>query len=156
MTTTFDDAHGGTPVSISDGDGQTRSGAAVARRACVASIHVLTRRKLERFKKRLEEERAAVEARITDRAELIRERVRAPDELVDVADAATMLAERDQALIENDLDHDTLMKIERALERVDQGTYGLSEVSGEPIPRERLEAVPWATTLVDERLPDRD
>lgn len=117
---------------------------------------MLTRRQLERFKRRLEEERAAVEARITDRADLIRERVRAPDELVDVADAATMLAERDQALLENDLDHDTLVKIERALERVDQGTYGLSEVSGEPIPRERLEAVPWATTLVDERLPDRD
>jgi RNA polymerase-binding transcription factor DksA len=37
-----------------------------------------------------------------------------------------------------------------ALNRIDDGTYGVSEVSGKPIPIERLEAVPYATTLVDE------
>ena len=31
---------------------------------------------------------------------------------------------------------------------------GLSEVSGKPIPVERLEAVPYATTLVDEQPPE--
>jgi RNA polymerase-binding transcription factor DksA len=41
--------------------------------------------------------------------------------------------------------------VKRALDRIEQGTYGLSEVSGKPIPIERLEAVPSATTLVDER-----
>ena len=34
--------------------------------------------------------------------------------------------------------------------RIADGTYGLSAVSGKPIPLERLEALPYATTLVDE------
>ena len=32
------------------------------------------------------------------------------------------------------------------------GTYGYSIVSGRPIPRERLEAIPWATVLVEEKV----
>ena len=39
-----------------------------------------------------------------------------------------------------------------ALKRIEAGTYGLSVVSGEPIPEERLEAYPDAATLVTERL----
>ena len=46
-----------------------------------------------------------------------------------------------------------LAKIDRALQRIEEGTYGISEVSGKPIPIERLEAVPYATTLVDEQPP---
>ena len=48
-------------------------------------------------------------------------------------------------------DHERLLaQVERALQRMDEGTYGLSEVSGRPIPLERLEALPWATTTVDD------
>jgi len=43
-----------------------------------------------------------------------------------------------------------LAQVERALQRMDEGTYGLSEVSGRPIPLERLEVLPWATTTVDD------
>ncbi len=43
-----------------------------------------------------------------------------------------------------------LKQVNRALELMEAGTYGLSEVSGKEIPVERLEALPWATTLVDE------
>lgn len=43
-----------------------------------------------------------------------------------------------------------LAQVERALRRMDEGTYGRSEVSGRPIPLERLEALPWATTTVDD------
>jgi len=35
-----------------------------------------------------------------------------------------------------------LMQIERALQKITDGTYGLSDVSGKAIPRERLEATP--------------
>ena len=51
---------------------------------------------------------------------------------------------------ENARDQIELAQVNRALDRIEQGTYGLSEVSGKPIPIERLEAVPSATTLVDE------
>ena len=44
-----------------------------------------------------------------------------------------------------------LAAVERAEQRVAAGTYGLSIESGEPIPAERLEAVPTAERTVDEQ-----
>ncbi len=44
-----------------------------------------------------------------------------------------------------------LENVERALQKIDEGTYGLSDESGEPIPRGRLEAVPEAIRTVDEQ-----
>jgi DnaK suppressor protein len=41
--------------------------------------------------------------------------------------------------------------VERALQKIEEGTYGLSDVSGEPIPRGRLEAVPEAIRTVEEQ-----
>jgi DnaK suppressor protein len=41
--------------------------------------------------------------------------------------------------------------IERAEERLAAGTYGVSIESGDPIPDERLEAVPWAERTVEEQ-----
>jgi DnaK suppressor protein len=41
--------------------------------------------------------------------------------------------------------------IARAEERLESGTYGFSIESGEPIPAERLEAVPWAERTKDEQ-----
>jgi DnaK suppressor protein len=43
-----------------------------------------------------------------------------------------------------------LTQIERALQKIEDGTYGLSDTSGEPIPRERLEAMPEAIHTVSE------
>jgi DnaK suppressor protein len=47
-----------------------------------------------------------------------------------------------------------LTEVEAALARMDAGTYGTSEVSGEPIGYPRLSAVPWArlTALEQEDL----
>ena len=44
-----------------------------------------------------------------------------------------------------------LESVERALQKIEEGTYGLSDDSGEPIPRGRLEAVPEAIRTVDEQ-----
>ena len=43
-----------------------------------------------------------------------------------------------------------LARINRALEKITDGTYGFSDVSGSPTPRERLEAVPDAVCTFDE------
>jgi DnaK suppressor protein len=43
-----------------------------------------------------------------------------------------------------DRNRQRLRDIERALQKIEDGTYGLSDASGEPIPRARLEAVPEA------------
>lgn len=44
-----------------------------------------------------------------------------------------------------------LEDVERALEKIGDGTYGLSVESGEPIPRGRLEAMPEAIRTVEEQ-----
>ena len=44
-----------------------------------------------------------------------------------------------------------LENVERALQKIDEGTYGLSDESGEPIPKGRLEAVPEAVRTVEEQ-----
>jgi RNA polymerase-binding transcription factor len=46
--------------------------------------------------------------------------------------------------------HDELAAVERAEARLVEGTYGLSVVSGKPIPDERLEAFPTAERTVEE------
>jgi DnaK suppressor protein len=50
-----------------------------------------------------------------------------------------------------------LVEIDDALARIDEGTYGLCTVCGEPIPDERLRAVPYATLCVrDKRAQERE
>lgn len=45
-----------------------------------------------------------------------------------------------------------LPMIERALEKIRDGTYGFSDASGKPIPRDRLEAMPEAINTADEEV----
>ena len=44
-----------------------------------------------------------------------------------------------------------LGEVDRALRKIEESTYGLSDESGEPIPRGRLEAIPEATRTVEEQ-----
>ena len=44
-----------------------------------------------------------------------------------------------------------LQAVERALQKIEEGTYGLSDDSGDPIPRGRLEAIPEAIRTVEEQ-----
>lgn len=65
------------------------------------------------------------------------------------ADAGSDAYDRDFAL--NLLSHaqDGLYEIDQALQRIESGTYGICEMSGKPIPHERLEAIPWARFTVE-------
>ena len=67
------------------------------------------------------------------------------------ADAGSEMfeTERDQSMIER-LEGE-LEAIERAEQRLAEGTYGVSVDSGEPIPDGRLEAVPFAERTADEQ-----
>jgi RNA polymerase-binding transcription factor DksA len=54
--------------------------------------------------------------------------------------------EKDLAILEG-LEAD-LAEIEAALQRLDEGTYGVDETTGEPISPDRLEALPTARTNI--------
>jgi RNA polymerase-binding transcription factor len=45
-----------------------------------------------------------------------------------------------------------LEAVERAEKRLENGTYGFSVESGEPIPAERLETIPWAERTAEEQV----
>jgi len=64
----------------------------------------------------------------------------------------TMVVERERDLALSAQARQTIADIDAALTRMSAGTYGYSLASGRPIPRERLEAIPWATVLVEEKV----
>ncbi len=94
--------------------------------------------------------RSALEAKrdelIAHRRERI-ERVREArgEQVGDEMDEAE-LGEEAESLVEEAARQELLLlQIERALERMHRGTYGMDENTGRPISLERLRAVPWAT-----------
>ena len=44
-----------------------------------------------------------------------------------------------------------LTEVNAALKRIEDGTYGLCVVCGQPIPEKRLEAIPWASRCVKDQ-----
>lgn len=64
----------------------------------------------------------------------------------------TMVVERERDLALSAQAREAVAEIDAALVRMTKGTYGYSIVSGRPIPRERLEAIPWSTELVEEKV----
>lgn len=42
-----------------------------------------------------------------------------------------------------------LRQIDRALQKIEEGTYGICDITGAEIPRKRLDAVPYATMTVE-------
>lgn len=65
-----------------------------------------------------------------------------------MADQGTDNFDREFAASLLNSEHDVLYEIEEALRRIDQGTYGVCEMSGQPIERERLKALPFARFCV--------
>jgi len=66
-----------------------------------------------------------------------------------MADAGTDAFDQDLALGILSSDRDTLFQIDRALERIRNGTYGVCELTGKKISATRLAAVPWTRFSTD-------
>jgi RNA polymerase-binding protein DksA len=66
----------------------------------------------------------------------------------DQADAGSKTFEREQELSIANNRRDLLVQMERAMERLDKGTYGRCESCQQPIPKPRLQAFPSATLCV--------
>lgn len=114
---------------------------------------MLTSADVEHFKRQLEAQRDELQQRIN----ALERMLAAPeqyDEALDRGDDALLLREHDDDWDQLAFARDELSQVQKALVRIETGTYGISEVSGKPIPHERLEAEPTATTLVDETPPE--
>jgi len=65
-----------------------------------------------------------------------------------MADSGTDNFDRDFALSLLSSDQEAMYEIEEALKRIEKNTYGICELTGKPIPKSRLEAIPWARFTV--------
>lgn len=66
-----------------------------------------------------------------------------------MADSGTDNFDRDFALSLLSSDQDAVYEIEEALKRIEKKTYGVCELTAKPIPRARLEAIPWTRFTVE-------
>lgn len=109
---------------------------------------MLAQSKVEEFKKRLNQMRV----QLTHTLEGTTRDVKRPDEATGYsqhqADQGTDDFDRTISLEVTTKEYKLLRQIERALEKIDDNSYGICDVSGEEIPLARLEAVPYATMTV--------
>ena len=61
----------------------------------------------------------------------------------------TLAVERDCDLARSAAARAAIEEIDLALDKIKRGTYGVCEASGQPIPKERLKAIPWACVRVE-------
>ena len=115
----------------------------------------LTAADIERFKQLLLEKRGEIlknVSEIEDEA-LKKSRMDAAGDLssmpIHMADLGTDNYEQEFALGLMDGERKLLREIDDALERIEQGTYGVCEGTGKQIPKARLEAQPWARYCVE-------
>jgi DnaK suppressor protein len=108
----------------------------------------LKKAEIAKFKKRLEEMRDHLSQSLKGSTA----EVKKPDEATGYsqhqADQGTDDFDRTISLEVTSREYGILRQIERALEKVDENTYGICDISGEDIPVARLEAVPYATMTV--------
>src|SRR5882757_7627563 len=100
----------------------------------------LSTRELAILRERLEHTRDELLARLQ------REQAAAlqAESLAEPMDAAELTREQDDGVVLSERDQELLGEIDHALAKFETGTYGRSEVSGEPIGFRRLQALPWA------------
>ncbi len=119
----------------------------------MAGRSVYTKKELDELKVRLVEERAELETQLTTIEETSFATSQSDmsgevsfDE--ENADAGTFTFERERDLsIENNV-RDLMSKIDRALEKMDEGAYGVCSRCGKPIEKARLKALPYVDLCI--------
>ena len=96
---------------------------------------------------RLEEEREQIRGSMLDVDGALPDEGEGAEE--DTADLASAMMDKEMNLSVEDEIEDLLATVDHALQKMDDGTYGICDISGEPIPTSRLEIIPWAALTVE-------
>jgi DnaK suppressor protein len=108
----------------------------------ITNRRTVTAQRLAQQRNKLLRARAALVQKIKRLVEDASEDV--PEYSVHPADAGTDSFDRDLNLGLASFEQEALYEVDAALRKIDTGTYGICELTGQPIPWTRLEAVPWA------------
>jgi DnaK suppressor protein len=101
-----------------------------------------------RFKKRLEDMKQQMTQLVRGTAEEVKSSEESKGYSQHQADEGTDDFTRTINLEVSNKEFSILRQIDRALEKIEEGTYGKCDITGEDIPLPRLEAVPYATMTV--------
>lgn len=108
----------------------------------------LTKKEIEEFKKQLLQMRSKLAHTLKETTA----EVKSPDQATGYsqhqADQGTDDFDRTISLEVSHCEYNTLRQIERALEKIDENTYGICDITQEEIPIARLKAMPYACTSV--------
>ena len=103
---------------------------------------------IARFKKRLEDLKIQMTHLLKDTTEDVKSAEKSKGYSQHQADEGTDDFDRMLTLELSSKELNILRQIDRALEKINENTYGICDISGEEIPIQRLEAVPYATMTV--------
>ena len=114
----------------------------------VKRVMPLSKTEVKKFKQRLEELKNQISQALSN----CTAEVKKPDEATGYsqhqADQGTDDFDRRISLEVTSQEFQVLRLIDRALEKITEGTYGICDISGEEIPKARLDAMPYANTTV--------
>ena len=103
---------------------------------------------INKFKKKLEELRKEMNRQVLEESEDLKNEKDAKGYSQHQADEGTDDFNRNLSLQLTDKEIKVLRQIDRALEKFEEGTYGICDVTKEVIPIKRLEAIPYANMTV--------
>jgi DnaK suppressor protein len=121
-------------------------GPATHRREEARMASTLTPTQLDALRRKLEDERARIQRVLASPAPAGPQ----PDQETELEEAAQRETERSRHADVSARERALLGEVEHALAKLASGRYGESEKTGDPIPYERLAAVPWARYAVGE------
>ena len=107
----------------------------------------MPKKEMEKYRRLLNDKKATLS---TDLAKTRNAEEETTDEATqDIADKAVSSYTREFLYSLSDNDRNTLLRIDQALARIDEGTYGTCLNCGQAMSEKRLMAVPWAPHCVD-------
>lgn len=108
----------------------------------------LNKAEIEIYKKQLEEMREELALSVNEIVKEVKDADKATGYSQHQADEGTDDFVQSINLEVTNTEYETIKAIDRALAKIEEGTYGICEISGEEISKKRLDAVPYATMTV--------
>src|SRR5215468_8194612 len=107
----------------------------------------MTKKEMEKYRRLLDDKKAALSAELAKTRSAEEETTE--ESTQDIADKAVSSYTREFLYSLTDGERGTLLQIDEALVRIDEGSYGFCVNCGQPMAEKRLTAVPWAPYCVD-------
>ncbi len=108
----------------------------------------LSKEQINHFKKKLIELRNNIVRSVQETKEEVKNNEESKGYSQHQADEGTDYFDKTISLELSNKEMDILERIDRALKKIDEGTYGICDVTKKQIPIARLEAIPYATMTV--------